>query len=301
MSNCKKCGAVIGNGAEFCPNCGNALKPEKSGKFAGKALFLLFGLIIGGAITGAVLFALGFLKFGNPKTVEGKGYDSAEEAVIAYAEYLKDGDMDGVISTFAMESLFEDYDIKENFKYTNAYNLGGGLSYTRYLPLIGESQHSWMLNMEGRRSYISQQMYLQYIYVNGNNVSDDVLRERLTSFNPLIFTDDFTINDAVSFLKDDPKFDTITIGKIIDNDDFDGVSQEGVKNFSKQIKKLFGADDAECVCLEIEIDDEEYVLFMTVVCYDGKWYNAQFNSAVSYSLGLNALHGGLILADEIDL
>ena len=95
-------------------------------KSAGKVLFLLFGLIIGGAITGTVLFALGLLKFGNPKTVEGKGYDSAEEAVIAYAEYLKDGDMDGVISTFAMESLFEDYDIKENFKYTNAYNLGGG-------------------------------------------------------------------------------------------------------------------------------------------------------------------------------
>ncbi|MBQ8949945.1 MAG: hypothetical protein IJ065_02130 [Eubacterium sp.] len=54
----------------------------------GKAAFLIIGLVIGMVLTSILSYCL--LMKNSKKKVEGKGYDSAEEAVEAYVNYLKE-------------------------------------------------------------------------------------------------------------------------------------------------------------------------------------------------------------------
>ena len=84
----------------------------------GKAAFLLIGLVIGIALTSILSYCL-LMK--NPKNtsekLEGTGYDSPEKAVEAYVNYLKEGNLKGIISTFAVESYVDNYDMTEHYKY----------------------------------------------------------------------------------------------------------------------------------------------------------------------------------------
>ncbi|MBP5763128.1 MAG: hypothetical protein J6W48_09170, partial [Lachnospiraceae bacterium] len=98
-----------GNPAPVTPS------PEPRKKSSGRFLFLLIGLIIGVCATAAIVLVLTKMKdgFGKTAKLEGDGYETPEEAVTAYAEYLQAGDFDGILSTFAMESFEENYSVEE--------------------------------------------------------------------------------------------------------------------------------------------------------------------------------------------
>lgn len=49
---------------------------------------------------------------GTTRKFEGPGYKSASEAATAYAEYLCKSDFDSMLSTFAIETYTENYDLK---------------------------------------------------------------------------------------------------------------------------------------------------------------------------------------------
>ena len=51
---------------------------------------------------------------GRSGTMEGKGFNTPEEAVISYLEALKAGDMDAMRSCFAIETIAQNYDICDN-------------------------------------------------------------------------------------------------------------------------------------------------------------------------------------------
>lgn len=85
MITCIKCGTSVDESAKFCPSCGTRIK-KKPKKNAKGIIFLLFGILIG-AVTACTLMIL----LNNPKKtkMEGAGYKTPEDAVMAYAEYLK--------------------------------------------------------------------------------------------------------------------------------------------------------------------------------------------------------------------
>ena len=117
MITCIKCGTSVDESAKFCPSCGTRIKkkPKKNTK---GIIFLLFGILIG-AVTACTLMIL----LNNPKKtkMEGAGYKTPEDAVMAYAEYLKNGDMEGMISTFAVESYVEHFDMRAHLEYYDSY------------------------------------------------------------------------------------------------------------------------------------------------------------------------------------
>ena len=115
----------------------------------GKAAFLLIGLVIGIALTSILSY---FLLMKNPKNtsekLEGTGYDSPEKAVEAYVNYLKEGNLKGIISTFAVESYVDNYDMTEHYKYYQSFLPYGAGGEQMTSGLYFDSDMSRDLNIE---------------------------------------------------------------------------------------------------------------------------------------------------------
>lgn len=273
--------------------------PKALKKGSGKAIFLIIGLAVGVVLTALVTCIV--LKMNSdkaPKTVEGAGYDSAEEAVDAYLNYLKEGNLEGVISTFAIESYVDNYDMEayyDRIQQFNSFITNGGQMTTGF---YFDSDMSRDLNIESRRAYILYCLHKQLMEIAVRNTDEEDVVDAVTDMRVYMFHDDDDIESVMDFLATDPELDSIEIKKHLDEDDYDFASEEVMNMAVKSLKKCWGSD-IEQVVVEIEIGDEDYTLFMLCVCYDGKWYIADFGNPTGQMLGVKVTSKGLIPEEEL--
>ncbi|MCR5093998.1 MAG: zinc ribbon domain-containing protein [Lachnospiraceae bacterium] len=295
MDYCTKCGAPLKEGAAFCSKCGNSAAVQNTPRKKSHAwsVFLLLGLIIGAAATSIVwkfFFSAPSKNYHIDDQIEGNGYDSSEEAVKAYVEYLKAGDLKGALSVFAVESYAEHFDLEAYYENLMAYQ---PYDYEGYrIPLAARTDLSKQLNKESRRGYLVKQMYMQYMNALVSEYVDD---EKKSQFdNTMIrLSDKRDVDDVLSFIEIDPGLKSIEIKASLSPGDLGVSSRDSQKTFAQNREKTWGAEQVDSVSLDIMINEKEYILFMTTVCYNGKWYVADFNNAVGYSMGASALHAGL--------
>ncbi|MBO6007797.1 MAG: hypothetical protein J6P78_04445 [Lachnospiraceae bacterium] len=278
-----------------------APSPEPRKKSSGRFLFLLIGLIIGVCATAAIVLVLTKMKdgFGKTAKLEGDGYETPEEAVTAYAEYLQAGDFDGILSTFAMESFEENYSVEEFYDRIRAFSPGIATSGQQLVMLGNDSVLTSSVNLENRRAYISSSVFRQMIVPMAAQVDDEELASTLTSGITFIIDDDDDLETLMEFLNSDPKFENIEIGDFLDKSDFDFDFGKALKEYNKYKKKSWGGD-IENICMELEIDGDDYILFMTCVCYDDKWYIAEFGNYFSLACGISPQAAGLCPEDVIE-
>ncbi|MBP5701398.1 MAG: hypothetical protein J6W85_02995, partial [Lachnospiraceae bacterium] len=222
-----------------------------------------------------------------------------EEAVTAYAEYLQAGDFDGILSTFAMESFEENYSVEEFYDRIRAFSPGIATSGQQLVMLGNDSVLTSSVNLENRRAYISSSVFRQMIVPMAAQVDDEELASTLTSGITFIIDDDDDLETLMEFLNSDPKFENIEIGDFLDKSDFDFDFGKALKEYNKYKKKSWGGD-IENICMELEIDGDDYILFMTCVCYDDKWYIAEFGNYFSLACGISPQAAGLCPEDVIE-
>ena len=273
--------------------------PEPQKKGFGKGTFLIIGLTIGVVFTCllmAVVMTMNSKK--APAKIEGAGYDSAEEAVEAYVNFLKEENFEGIISTFAMESYLENYDMSEYFEYVQYFSIyapTGGLSTTGF---YSDSDFARELTMESRRAYILGGVNRQLLQVMAQNTDEEDIARDIAEGNTISQGDEIDSDAIMNFLGTDLKLDSIEIGHFRDDKYYD-VPSDSIKNYLKHYKKMWGSD-IESVCLEIEIDGEDYTLFMLCVCYDDRWYIADFNNPITLSLGISPGGKGLVPEEYLE-
>ena len=51
--------------------------------------------------------------------------------------------------------------------------------------------------------------------------------------------------------------------------------------------------------VKLKIGGKDYTLFMLCVCYDGKWYIAEFNNTIGLSYGITAVSKGLVSDEDL--
>ena len=273
--------------------------PEPQKKGFGKGTFLIIGLTIGVVFT-CLLFAVVMTMNSKkaPAKIEGAGYDSPEEAVEAYLNFLKEGDLDGAVSTFAVESCVDNYDIEEHLEWVQYFGATMPLGGRQTPTLIYDSDFSRELNIESRRSYILNGICGQMMSITVMSTDEEDVVDGLVSRAMYELEDKDAAENVVNFLAIDPKLETIEIGDRLDEDDFFD-SDFDLNKYMKRYKKIWGSD-IEMVTLEMEIDNEDYTLFMICVCYDGKWYVADFNNPLGLSLGTSTICKGLVPDDYLD-
>ena len=282
-----------GNPAPVTP----APKPRKKG--TGRFLFLLIGLVVGICATAAVVLVLTQIKGGFGKTVklEGEGYDTPEEAVTAYAEYLKAGDFDGIVSTFAMESREEYFSVEEFYERINMFSPALANSGQLYVMLGNDSDFATTINLENRRSYISTNVFRQLMMIMVEQADDEELVSSIESNTTFTISDDDDIEAIMDFLDIFPELEDMKIKDFLDESDFNENFETVLKQHNKGKEKTWGGD-IENVSLELKIDGEEYILFMTCVCYDDRWYIAEFGNYYSLAGNVTPLAAGLCPEDS---
>ena len=77
---------------------------------------------------------------GKKASIEGKGYDTPEEAIVAYAEAIKTGDLSKLMATHAVETYVDRYDLEENIERNHVY------SYLLDCPMPNDDAYSRDMN-----------------------------------------------------------------------------------------------------------------------------------------------------------
>lgn len=114
------------------------------------------------------------------------------------------------------------------------------------------------------------------------------------------FQDDKDIDDIIDFLGSDPKFYDMKIDGFIQTSDlYEGASEAyGVTQNNDRLKKQFDADEIANVNLKVEIGGKDYIMFMTMVRYGNKWYNAEFSNIYYLMMNYSPMYGGLALKED---
>ena len=307
MRYCYYCGASMNDEAKFCPACGAgtgtqpspAKEPVKAAVNAGaqpaeqskprkKAhqapLWLVFvfgGLLVLAVALSAALYALGMVSVGGGKKTEGKGYESPEAAMEAYADALAKHDVPGMLSTFAVETLAEKYDFAMLLKQREVY----ASAMQAYCP---DNPYGRDLSVEAVRGNISSSLFQQYKNLVGyeNNIE---LNGVMQAFN--------SSREAKSFadcFNDSELFQSVELVRIVEPDEVfrafgaDNLLERETNQKNIQMNtEIYGAEAMNEGCLELMIDGEKYWVFLRQVQYDGKWYNEGFHGMMPMILGID--------------
>lgn len=306
---CKNCGRLVPNDALFCAACGNPMeetekdvdkKSQETKKKRGLGRNFWIGVLAGtgccailfGILSAIVLFpsagTAGKVKY------EGNGFNSPEEAVIAYMDGLKNCDIAAMLSTFSIETYAENYNAMRMAEYTWRYYLhntnnttefGEEISVIRRCGEVAEIAHNTLL----------------YFKVNGTKFSD-VADGYGTEFYDETF-DSTSCNEFFSILSDtktEESFSEMKIGRVLGISDVLNEKQmeyyetDYYREHEAEKTEIYGYDELMPVAIEVEIDGKDYLFFMDVACYNGRWYNFGISNSLSGSMDASNYAGWLL-------
>lgn len=227
--------------------------------------------------------------------LEGEGYESPEKAVEAYLNYLKNEDIKGAMSTFAVESYVDNYDIEEYYNYAQSFSAFIVNGAQTYAGFYSDSVASRDMNIEARRSYIYSGIHDQIMQIMLDKTDEDKIVENYY-YKKTFAEGKISTENVMNFLSIDPALDSIVIGDFLSVEDFD--VQPDFLKIALDSKEKCWSSDVEAVTVEVNISGKDYTLFMLCVCYDEKWYIAEFSNVIAQNLGI--IRGkGLVPSDEI--
>ena len=160
--------------------------------------------------------------------------------------------------------------------------------------LYFDSDMSRDLNIESRRSYIIYGLHKHLEQIILQNTDEKEIADEVADGKASISLEEpESVEALIRFLSTDPKLDSIVIGDFLDKDDFSLNNYEPIEASFEHAEKLWGSD-VKPVMVKLKVDGKDYTLFMLCVCYDGKWYIAEFNNTIGLSLGITAVSKGLV-------
>lgn len=210
--------------------------------------------------------------------VEGEGFDTPQQAAANYLEGFKAHDMEQMISTFAVESYAEHYNMQAELEWMQSY------IFTQEdvsLPPVNDFVKD-MINYERKAQMIA-----------------DILAQG----NALYLLDEYYRNDSDVAQEYEP-FDWEELTEKIDLDSIqilgylpleslsDSVATEYLTKTQSRNAEIYGADETENCVIVYEYDGDKYCLFMETVKYNGKWYNYKIGDQVSGVLGIYTEYAG---------
>lgn len=293
---CENCGNKVNEGNMFCRNCGQQvvffnmmpeMQPVQKKKRRKKSVIakVCIGVLIFSIFIGIIVLVVGLankLSEANDRdidrknysstTVEGPGYASADEAFKAYLEAMKKGDVNGMLSTFAIETYVDNIDLVERTETI------GGYTVNTMPPLEPIDRYTRAIDVEKRRSGLVTAFLMHYYYLTGSD---------LYECDPIGFGDDWEYNTARDFfsdLSDDEWMKKLSelnyellSPKELEQIFPDKYSEEKIRESCKDVinRQCLGCDELVSNIAIIKFDGEEYYFNMDIVRYGDRWYNYQ--------------------------
>ena len=228
-------------------------------------------------------------------TLEGPGYDSAEEAALAYIEAFNAGDVPGMLSTFAIETYVDHVDRQATMERLHAFAITAQDTNPMPTPYVRD------LLVSERYGEIAERLNTQYLlYAMPEEYGDDPYRA-------VPFKSDDRSQEIRNFLS---AFDSSPVNAWIGNIAFVGfvspeelvgevfMSETNQQNIEKQAA-CRGCDEIAELILQIQIGGEDWYQCLECGRYGDRWYVQSLMGNVMALLGLDSYSSGLVPADEV--
>lgn len=282
-SFCPNCGNFLEEVTKYCPRCGYevdtpVVAQAEQDKPRGKrkrsfGTGLVCGILIAAILCGLVFGGWSLLK--PEDKIEGNGFDSPEEAVLAYLEGLKNCDANAMVESFAIETFAENFDLHAQleWKLRAMPNL-----YNNTTPFGEETTAG---KRHGDVALTVQRTILKFCLT-------DTEYEALTQGSSVAFIAAESrigydmIDDFIDLLTDpdvEEAFSEMEIGDFLEAEDLmhDGAQETYNSRPAKEHRRIqetvYGYEEIVPIAIEVEIGGEDYVFLMSVAEFDGKWYN----------------------------
>ncbi|MBQ6508003.1 MAG: hypothetical protein IJI07_00885 [Flexilinea sp.] len=245
-----------------------------------KTFVILLALFLTLCLSGPV-----FCEDGSPDLkFEGEGFDTPEDAVLAFIDAWNREDVRAALSTFAIESLVDHMDTGYYLEYLRQFN-----PTQNYFSV--PANNIWIRDLEVVKRYaeVSNFLYNQYLT---NNSGENA---RPTG-QPIQVKTREEIDNLLSFFE--PPLTESWIGHIrflewIDPLLIDRLTSYGaLRNMTMQAD-LYGADDIMSLIAHIDLGDHQAILTMECLNYGGRWFNFRTYGQAAMILSLEPLSSGL--------
>jgi len=208
------------------------------------------------------------------------GFDTPEEAMIAYLEGLRDSDLDRMMSAFAIETYILNYDLEYIVDRLGSYMI----TLTPRMPNTNEFITA--INVEHRRGEIASLIGMQQLFLS--NHEHDFLRPYL-------------VDDAGEFVRQLDRglgglnLQSIDILGFIPPEELHHLHHDplNLENMQRQANTI-GADQLKSMVVAFELNRSTYLLTADVANYDGRWYIASFGGNIGALLGISVGTQGIV-------
>ena len=220
--------------------------------------------------------------------LEGLGFGSAEEAVTAYLEAMKNGDVEGMLATFAIETYVAEMDAQADLERMGAFQP----SYGMRLPLGGEYQRQ--VAVAARYGQLAESLAYQwmlYSWPEGYEEFDGTAVILSEDGDAEAFLTGLAENDAAARWQEMEVVEFVEPAELSDM----YLSEVNQQNIARQAAS-YGCDEIVSVVAKLDIGGEEWYQCMDVARYGEKWYNLSLVGYIGHLLGLSLYSGGLVPA-----
>lgn len=219
---------------------------------------------------------------------EGEGYDSPEAAVEAYVEALNRGDVDGMISTFAIESFVDHCDAEAAMQYLQSINP----MLLAVVPVNGAYVRSLLIN--ARQAQIANRLFQQYIQISAQldnmavPLQDSAARQEML--------DRFANSPANAW-----EGNVTLVGMVNPALLSDKIAYPMNMVSAMLQSAYYDPDDLAWEAARLNVAGEDAVLLVQCVKYGDRWYIAELSGIPGMVLGIPVTAAGMIFASDSDM
>ena len=226
---------------------------------------------------------------------EGEGFASAEAAIQAYVEAFNAGDVPGMLSTFAIETVAEHMDPVAYAQRVRAFVPNAAQA----LPVIDDYTRGLAAAKRmGELSTVLTQQYLSYAWPADHGSYEGMSVPLKEDLEIEAFYEGFA-GSAVAEWPGQIAFAGLEPLAAISADAAGYYESESGLALREKILQSAGGDELFDGVARVRILDADYLLFMECVRYGERWYNFALGGLPGSAMGLPINLGGLVPAGEL--
>ncbi len=227
-----------------------------------------------------------YIRTGHIGSFEGPGYDTPEDAVLAYIDAMNRGSVTDMLSTFAIESYAEHADQVSNFRRFKSFSM----STVNAMPTYSPYSRELMLYM--RYGELVRQLYNHYVEATVQTEGATIMTPDAASYQELL--DKFSNSpvdhwfgniEFVEWLEPAGITPKLLLAPIVCNTAYRTMSA--------------GAEDSAVLTAHIRLNGTDAIQSMGCLKYGNRWYNSELNNSLSSILDLNNYAAGLIFPSGV--
>lgn len=224
-------------------------------------------------------------------SVEGEGFESPEECLSAYIEALNSGNIDEVISTFAIESYVDNFDTRAHIERLTAFVPNS--PFIMDYELSDGSNFDRDIRIKVRQAYIIRSYY--------NMISQQTVQHDGQTIGPLEGQEVDEFMNRISESDFLNAWENMKFVKFVSPDELCDVyySEQNQRNIELQTAP-YHCEEVSNICALVEINDEDYYQFAECGKYDGKWYIISCTGNLASILGVSIDYYGLVPCSYIE-